>query len=86
MREAGKAHAQCACTATCSAVCALPVHQCALAVQLRAQLMYVHSSSAHALTPASCRSYTLADVMYGGSAGHILGVGIVLGLRATGKL
>ena len=30
--------------------------------------------------------YTASDVLYGGSAGHILGVGIVLGLRATGAL
>jgi hypothetical protein len=27
-----------------------------------------------------------ADVLYGGSVGHIIGVGIVLGLRATGGL
>jgi hypothetical protein len=26
------------------------------------------------------------DVLYGGSAGHILGVGIVLGMRALGAI
>jgi hypothetical protein len=30
--------------------------------------------------------YHAADVLYGGSVGHIIGVGIVLGLRATGGL
>jgi len=30
--------------------------------------------------------FTFSDVAWCGSAGHILGVGIVLGLRATGSL
>ena len=30
--------------------------------------------------------YTVSDVLYGGTAGHILGIGIVLGLRGIGAL
>ena len=30
--------------------------------------------------------YTVSDVLYGGTAGHILGIGIVLGLRGVGAL
>ena len=63
----------------------LPPCFCSLAVNTYTLLMMLHAPCT-GLTTSDPGGYTAVDVLVGGSQGHVVATGVVLGLRAIGAL